>query len=67
LPRAALMVLAAGIVLPLAGLGAWAWRAPSGDRGSIAVHPRLRAMTALGAAVLMLANIVVAASLNDAG
>ena len=66
-PRAVLMLLAAGIVLPLVGLGAWAWRPPSGVAAALLFVPAFVLMTALGAAVLMLANIVVAASLNERG
>lgn len=67
LPRAALMVLAAGIVLPLVGFGDWAWQPPSGVAAALLFVPALVLMAALGAAVLMLANIVVAASLNERG
>jgi len=67
LPRAALMVLAAGIVLPIIGLDAWAWRAPSGLAAALLFIPAFAFMTALAAAVVMLANIVVAASLNERG
>jgi ABC-2 type transport system permease protein len=67
LPRAVLMVLAAGIVLPLVGLGAWAWRPPSGMVAALLFVPAFALMTALGATVLMLANIVVTASLNERG
>ena len=67
LPRAALMALAAGVVLPLMGLGAWAWRPPSGMAAALLSVPAFALMTALGATVLMLANIVVAASLNERG
>ena len=67
LPRAALMVLAAAIVLPLVGLEAWAWRPPSGVAAALLFIPAFALMTALSAAVLMLANIVVAASLNERG
>jgi ABC-2 type transport system permease protein len=67
LPRAVLMLLAAGIVLPLVGLGAWAWRPPSGVEAALLFLPAFALMSALGAAVLMLANIVVAASLNERG
>lgn len=67
LPRAVLMVMAAGIVLPLAGLGDWAWRPPSGATAALLFMPAFVLMTMLGAAVLMLANIVVAASLNERG
>ena len=61
------MALAAGIVLPLMGLGAWAWRPPSGMAAALLSFPAFALMTALGATVLMLANIVVAASLNERG
>lgn len=67
LPRAALMVLAAGIVLPLVGLEAWAWRPPSGLSAALLFIPAFALMVALSAAVLMLANIVVVASLNERG
>jgi len=67
LPRALLMVLAAGIVLPLMGLSAWAWRPPSGVAAALLFIPAFALMTALAAAVLMLANIAVAASLNERG
>jgi ABC-2 type transport system permease protein len=67
LPRAVLMVLAAGIVLPLVGLGEWAWRPPSGMTAALLFVPAFVLMTALGVAVLTLANIIVAASLNERG
>ena len=66
-PRAALMVLAAGLVLPLAGLGAWAWQPPPSLTAALLFVPAFALMTALGVAILMLANIVVAASLNERG
>jgi ABC-2 type transport system permease protein len=67
LPRAALMLLTAGIVLPLVGLGDWAWRPPSGLTAALLFVPAFVLMTALGAAVVMLANINVAVSLNERG
>jgi ABC-2 type transport system permease protein len=67
LPRAALMLLMAGIVLPLAGLGDWAWRPPSGVAAALLFVPALALMIMLSVAVLMLANIIVAASLNERG
>ena len=67
LPRAVLMLLAAGIIMPLIGLGDWSWRPPSGVMAALLFVPAFALMTALGAAVLMLANIVVAASLNERG
>jgi ABC-2 type transport system permease protein len=60
-------VLAAGLVLPLAGLGAWAWQPPPSLTAALLFVPAFALMTALGVAILMLANIVVAASLNERG
>ncbi|MBX3503440.1 MAG: ABC transporter permease [Alphaproteobacteria bacterium] len=67
LPRALLMVLAAGIILPLVGLDEWAWRPPASVTAALLFIPAFVLMTALAAAVLMLANVVVAASLNERG
>jgi ABC-2 type transport system permease protein len=67
LPRAVLMVLAAGIVLPLVGLGEWAWRPPSGVTAALLFVPAFVLLTMLGAAILTLANVIVAASLNERG
>lgn len=67
LPRAILMLLAAGIILPLAGLGEWAWRPPSSLTAALLFIPAFALMAALATAVLMLANIAVAASLNERG
>jgi len=67
LPRAILMFTAAGIVLPLAGLEAWAWQPPSGPEAAVLFVPALALMIMLAVAVLMLANVVVAASLNERG
>ena len=66
-PRAALMALAAGLMLPLVGLGDWAWRPPSGIAAALLFVPAFVLMAALAAAVLMLANIIVVASLNERG
>ena len=67
LPRAILMLIAAGIVLPLVGLQAWSWRPPSGVEAMALFAPAFVLMTLLSVAVLMLANVVVAASLNERG
>ena len=67
LPRAILMLIAAGIVLPLVGLEAWAWRPPSGVEAMALFVPAFALMIMLAVAVLMLANVVVAASLNERG
>lgn len=67
LPRAILMLIAAGIVLPLVGLEAWAWRPPAGPEAAVLFVAALALMIMLAVAVLMLANVVVAASLNERG
>jgi ABC-2 type transport system permease protein len=67
LPRAILMLLAAGIVLPLVGLEAWSWQPPSGVTAALLFVPAFVLMAALATAILMLANIIVAASLNERG
>lgn len=67
LPRALLMMLAAGIALPLAGLGAWAWQPPAGLVAALLFVISFALMVALATAILMLANIVVATSLNERG
>ena len=66
-PRAALMFVAAGIVLPLVGLQDWAWQPPSGTEAALLFVLALVLMIMLAVAVLMLANVVVAASLNERG
>ena len=67
LPRAILMLIAAGIVLPLVGLEAWSWRPPAGLEAAVLFAAALALMILLAVAVLMLANVVVAASLNERG
>jgi ABC-2 type transport system permease protein len=67
LPRAILMLVAAGILLPLVGLEAWAWQPPSGAEAALLFVPAFVLMVTLAVAVLMLANVVVAASLNERG
>jgi ABC-2 type transport system permease protein len=67
LPRALLMVLTAGLVLPAVGLGAWSWRLPASGTAALLFVPAFALKTALAAAVIMLANVVVAASLSERG
>lgn len=67
LPRAVLMIVAAVIVLPLVGLKAWAWRPPSGAEAALLFVPAFALMIMLAVAVITLANVVVAASLNERG
>ncbi|MFL9990468.1 ABC transporter permease [Paraburkholderia sediminicola] len=67
LPRAALMFVAAAVLLPLAGLGEWSWRAPADalQAGLFAIS--LVLMILLGAAFTMLINLCIAATLTDRG
>ena len=67
LPRAALMVLAAGLVMPLVGLGRWSLRPPAdvAQAGLFALSALLA--LSLAAALVMLINIIVTATLNDRG
>jgi ABC-2 type transport system permease protein len=67
LPRALLMMAFAGIAMPLVGLDAWAWRPPAGVVATLLFVVSFALMVALATAILMLANIVVAASLNERG
>jgi ABC-2 type transport system permease protein len=67
LPRAVLMLVTAGIALPLVGLEAWAWQPPSSAEAALLFIPAFALMIMLAVAVLMLANVVVAASLNERG
>lgn len=67
LPRAALMFVAAAVLLPLAGLGEWSWRAPADvvQAGLFAIS--LVLMILLGAAFTMLINLCITATLTDRG
>ncbi|MGO4393939.1 ABC transporter permease [Variovorax sp. M-6] len=67
LPRLALMVAFAGVALPLAGLGEWAWQPPASvAAGAGFVASALLALL-LSTALVMLLNIAAAASLNERG
>ncbi|MDP1616830.1 hypothetical protein [Phenylobacterium sp.] len=66
-PRAALMLLAAGLALPLLGLEAWAWGPPAGLAAAGFFTVSLGLAVALSSALLMIVNIVVAATLTDRG
>ena len=67
LPRAALMFLMAGIILPLLGLGQWAWTLPPNATQAALFLVSLTLVVALASAVVMLLNIAVAVTLNDRG
>lgn len=66
-PRVSLMILAAGIALPLLGLGDWAWQPPAGLSAGLLFLLSLALAVALSTAVVMLINIVVAATLDSRG
>jgi len=66
-PRLALMILAAGIVLPLIGQAEWAWQPPSSASAALLFMISLTLAAALSCAVVMLINIVVVATLNARG
>jgi len=66
-PRAALMLVAAGFILPLIGLSDWAWRPPPTLAAAAAFALSLPLALALSSAFLMIVNVVVAATLTDRG
>jgi ABC-2 type transport system permease protein len=67
LPRAALMFAAAAVLLPLAGLDAWSWRAPADATQAGLFVLSLALMILLGAAFTMLINLCITATLTDRG
>ncbi|MES2343627.1 MAG: ABC transporter permease [Pseudomonadota bacterium] len=66
-PRVALMILAAGIVLPLIGQGQWAWRPPASLSAALLFAVSETLAIALACSIIMLINIVVVATLNARG
>ncbi|WP_126283900.1 ABC transporter permease [Burkholderia stagnalis] len=67
LPRVALMFVAAAIVLPLVGLGEWAWRPPADAAHAALFAVSLLLMIVLAASFVMLLNLCIAATLTDRG
>ena len=67
LPRASLMFLLAGIVLPLLGLHEWAWTLPPNVMQAALFIVSLALVVALASAVMMILNIAVVRTLNDRG
>lgn len=67
LPRAALMVLAAGVILPLVGLGQWGLGPPATVQAAALFAVSAVGMAVLSASMAMLINVMVVASLNDRG
>ena len=67
LPRVALMLLFAGLVLPLVGLGEWGWQAPAGVMALMGFVGSMLLALLLSAALVMLLNIAAVAALNERG
>ncbi|MGD9945526.1 MAG: ABC transporter permease [Burkholderiaceae bacterium] len=67
LPRVALMLVFAGIALPLAGLGDWAWQPPAGAAAAAGFLLSVLLALLLSAAIVMLLNIAAASALNERG
>nr|QQZ49280.1 hypothetical protein JKL49_19620 [Phenylobacterium glaciei] len=66
-PRVALMILAAGIVLPLMGQGQWAWQPPASLSAALLFLLSETLAIALACAIIMLINIIVVATMNARG
>ncbi len=65
LPRVLLMYSVAGVVLPVIGLGPWAWGPPAGVGRALVFVLSLALAAALSSAFIMLLNIAVVVTLND--
>lgn len=67
LPRLLLMAAFAGVALPLAGLGAWAWQAPAGLAAGLGFAVSMVLALLLSTSLVMLLNIAAVAALNERG
>ena len=67
LPRVALMLACAALLLPLAGLPEWAWQPPAGWLAGLAFAVSGLLALLLSAALVMLLNIATVAALNERG
>lgn len=67
LPRVALMAAFAGIALPLAGLGDWAWQPPASFSAAVAFLASAVLALLLSTSMVMLLNIAATAALNERG
>ncbi len=67
LPRLALMAGFAALLLPLAGLSAWAWQPPVSGPAALAFVVSAALAWLLSTAMVMLLNIACAAALNERG
>ncbi|MDR6886593.1 ABC-2 type transport system permease protein [Variovorax sp. 3319] len=67
LPRVALMAVFAGGVLPLVGLGEWAWQLPPSAMAGMAFLVSVGLALLLSTAMVMLLNVAATAALNERG
>ena len=67
LPRASLMVLTAGVLAPLVGLGRWGLPSPPTLAAAALFGVSAAGMVLLSAAITVLINITLAATLNERG
>ena len=67
LPRAALMLAFAGVALPLAGLGEWAWQPPAGMAAGIGFTLSVLLALLLSTSMVMLLNIATVSALSERG
>jgi ABC-2 type transport system permease protein len=67
LPRAVLMFLLAGILLPLLGLHEWAWTLPPSGTQAGLFAVSLLLVVALASSLVVVLNLAVAVTLNDRG
>ena len=67
LPRAALMVAFAALLLPLVGAGAWAWRPPADAGAALAFALSVGLALLLATAITMLMNVATVMALNERG
>ncbi len=67
LPRVALMLGLAGVLLPLAGFGDWAWRPPAGVWAGLGFVLSSLLALLLSTSLVMLLNVAAAAALNERG
>jgi ABC-2 type transport system permease protein len=65
LPRAVLMIILAGLLLPVAGASELAWMPPSSAMAAVLFALSLALMICLSSALMMLLNIAVVVTLND--
>lgn len=66
-PRAVLMAATAAVIVPLLGLQDWSWRPPADLLAGAGFLVSMTLAALLSAAIIMLLNVLVAATLNDRG